>query len=95
MFNRPIDRDALVSHPWDKMFAQFVVKSLFVVSEQFAGIAEDQEVGVFITVANILLHLLVFFLCGSATKHPSAVNDRVIDGKPTLVNVYFQEVIND
>lgn len=50
----------------------FVVKSPFVVWKQFAGIAEHQEVGVFITVTHVLLlhwFVVVVLLCRSATMH--------------------------
>ena len=48
-----------------------VVQSPVVVPEHFAGVAEHQEVGVFITVTHVLLRRLVVgvFLGGSATKH--------------------------
>lgn len=71
LFNRPIDQDALVPHPWDKMFSMLVVKSPFVISKHFAGISEHQEVGVFITVTDVLLHGLLFLYC-SATIHGEA-----------------------
>lgn len=77
LFNRPINRDALVPHPWDEMLSLLVVKSLFVVLEHFAGIAEHQEVGVFITVADILHRLAAVLLlfCRSATIHLTIIRE--------------------
>lgn len=41
--NRPVNQDAAVAHPWNKMLPFFDVLSLFIVTEYFRCITEDKK----------------------------------------------------
>ena len=41
--NRPVDEDLVVPHPGDEVLSLFLGQGPLIVSEQLAGIAEDQQ----------------------------------------------------
>lgn len=78
LFNRPINQDVLVPHPWDELFALLVEVSPLVIPEQLAGIAEHEKLGIFIAVTLILLHWLVIVvpLAPTAPIHSKFARER-------------------
>lgn len=89
LFNRPINQDVLVPHPWDELFALLVEVSPLVVPEQLAGIAEHQKLGIFFAVALILLHRLVVVvpLAPAAPIHSKLARENTYKKASALTNV--------
>lgn len=79
-WNRPVDEDLVVPHPGDEVLSLFLGQGPLVISEQFAGIAEDQQLHSVPPTAGtagpgLLLHAA--FPLGFGAASTSAVHDSV------------------
>lgn len=87
MFNRPIDHDVLVPHPWDKVFALIVVDGPLIVPEQLAGVAEHQQLRILAAVALLLSRFIMVRLASTAPVHSRKYPQNTRNKRETARNV--------